>query len=63
MTSVNDEDEFEKFQKEIKEAEQEINDDLDRPSTPPEGEEEFTDDDDTKYKWDRALRAWVPQVG
>lgn len=63
MTSVNDEDEFEKFQKEVKEAEAEINDDLDRPSTPPEGEEEFTDDDGTKYKWDRSLRAWVPQVG
>nr|GMC76961.1 splicing factor U2AF-associated protein 2 [Ipomoea batatas] len=45
VTSVNDEDEFEKFQKEVKEAEAEINDDLDRPSTPPEGEEEFTDDD------------------
>ncbi|XP_031119722.1 splicing factor U2AF-associated protein 2-like [Ipomoea triloba] len=58
---VNDEDEFEKFQKEVKEAEAEINDDLDRPSTPPEGEEEFTDDDGTKYKWDRSLRAWVPQ--
>lgn len=37
--------------------------DLDRPSTPPEGEEEFTDDDGTVYKWDRGLRAWVPQVG
>ncbi|KAG6601707.1 HIV Tat-specific factor 1-like protein, partial [Cucurbita argyrosperma subsp. sororia] len=35
--------------------------DLDRPTTPPEGEEEFTDDDGTTYKWDRALRAWVPQ--
>ncbi|XP_061342617.1 splicing factor U2AF-associated protein 2 [Gastrolobium bilobum] len=35
--------------------------DSDRPSTPPEGEEEFTDDDGTKYKWDRNLRAWVPQ--
>lgn len=35
--------------------------DLDRPSTPPEGEEEFTDDDGTVYKWDRGLRAWVPQ--
>nr|GMC70723.1 splicing factor U2AF-associated protein 2 [Ipomoea batatas] len=63
VTSVNDEDEFEKFQKEVKEAEAEINDDLDRPSTPPEGEEEFTDDDGTKYKWDRSLRAWVPQYG
>ncbi|RZC55890.1 hypothetical protein C5167_014794 [Papaver somniferum] len=32
-----------------------------RPSTPPDGEEEFTDDDGTVYKWDRGLRAWVPQ--
>ncbi|ONK57874.1 uncharacterized protein A4U43_C09F5090 [Asparagus officinalis] len=32
-----------------------------RPSTPPDGEEEFTDDDGTTYKWDRSLRAWVPQ--
>ncbi|XVE90694.1 hypothetical protein DITRI_Ditri20bG0097500 [Diplodiscus trichospermus] len=32
-----------------------------RPLTPPEGEEEFTDDDGTRYKWDRSLRAWVPQ--
>ncbi|KAH1114479.1 hypothetical protein J1N35_007857 [Gossypium stocksii] len=36
-------------------------DDQDRPLTPPEGEEEFTDDDGTRYKWDRNLRAWVPQ--
>ena len=34
----------------------------DRPSTPPDGEEEFTDDDGTTYKWDCGLRAWVPQV-
>ncbi|GAB4855904.1 hypothetical protein Ancab_024544 [Ancistrocladus abbreviatus] len=66
--------EFEKWQKELKEAEAEaeklkngsVSDsiggfDLDRPSTPPEGEEEFTDDDGTVYKWDRGLRAWVPQ--
>lgn len=33
----------------------------DRPSTPPDGEEEFVDDDGTTYKWDRGLRAWVPQ--
>ncbi|KAJ0977064.1 hypothetical protein J5N97_012538 [Dioscorea zingiberensis] len=32
-----------------------------RPATPPDGEEEFTDDDGTTYKWDRGLRAWVPQ--
>lgn len=71
---ANDDDEFEKWQKEVKEAEAEaemlkngsaLGDfdgfDQDRPSTPPEGEEEFTDDDGTKYKWDRSLRAWVPQ--
>ncbi|XP_020111905.1 splicing factor U2AF-associated protein 2 [Ananas comosus] len=33
----------------------------DRPATPPDGEEEFTDDDGTVYKWDRGVRAWVPQ--
>ncbi|KAK1288470.1 hypothetical protein QJS10_CPB19g00731 [Acorus calamus] len=33
----------------------------DRPTTPPDGEEEFTDDDGTTYKWDRGLKAWVPQ--
>ncbi|CAI9754515.1 unnamed protein product [Fraxinus pennsylvanica] len=61
----NEEDEFEKWQKEVREAEAEalsnINDDNERPTTPPEGEEEFTDDDGTKYKWDRNLKAWVPQ--
>ncbi|PPD95916.1 hypothetical protein GOBAR_DD07061 [Gossypium barbadense] len=72
-------DEFEKWQREIREAEAETErlktgsvsrstgdafgfDDQDRPLTPPEGEEEFTDDDGTRYKWDRNLRAWVPQV-
>ncbi|KAB2093916.1 hypothetical protein ES319_A02G123600v1 [Gossypium barbadense] len=71
-------DEFEKWQREIREAEAETEclktgsvsrstgdafgfDDQDRPLTPPEGEEEFTDDDGTRYKWDRNLRAWVPQ--
>ncbi|XVF41410.1 hypothetical protein PTKIN_Ptkin01aG0277700 [Pterospermum kingtungense] len=71
-------DEFEKWQREIREAEAEAKrlkngsvsssvgngsgfDDQDRPLTPPEGEEEFTDDDGTRYKWDRSLRAWVPQ--
>ncbi|KAF4346860.1 hypothetical protein G4B88_015481 [Cannabis sativa] len=73
----NDE-EFLKWQKEIQEAEAEAEaeakngstdfggasmDNDDRPSTPPEGEEEFTDDDGTTYKWDRGLRVWVPQVG
>ncbi|KAF3455172.1 hypothetical protein FNV43_RR05620 [Rhamnella rubrinervis] len=74
MVPSND-DEFEKWQKEIREAEAEAEGgslsktfagaleegDNDRPSTPPEGEEEFTDDDGTNYKWDRSLRAWVPQ--
>ncbi|KAK3139265.1 hypothetical protein QOZ80_5AG0380440 [Eleusine coracana subsp. coracana] len=68
------EDDLEKFQKEIVEAEAEVdalkgsaddgdvNQELDeRPATPPDGEEEFTDDDGTIYKWDRTLRAWVPQ--
>ncbi|KAJ0078752.1 hypothetical protein Patl1_23724 [Pistacia atlantica] len=41
----NVDDEFEKWQREAS----------------PEGEEEFTDDDGTTYKWDRSLRAWVPQ--
>ncbi|KAG6433550.1 hypothetical protein SASPL_105164 [Salvia splendens] len=64
----NEEDEFEKWQREVKEAEaaaeaeNNLNDDPERPSTPPEGEEEFTDDDGTRYKWDRTLRAWVPQI-
>ncbi|KAL0325180.1 UNVERIFIED_CONTAM: hypothetical protein Sradi_5087300 [Sesamum radiatum] len=43
------------------EAELNINDDQDRPATPPEGEKEFTDDDGTTYKWDWTLGAWVPQ--
>ncbi|XP_059665641.1 splicing factor U2AF-associated protein 2 isoform X2 [Cornus florida] len=65
----NIDDEFEKWQKEVREAEAEVlkhesvnsDEDHERPSTPPEGEEEFTDDDGTTYKWDRGLRAWVPQ--
>ncbi|KAL2641663.1 hypothetical protein R1flu_009250 [Riccia fluitans] len=35
--------------------------DDERSQTPPEGEDEFTDDDGTVYKWDKRLRAWVPQ--
>ncbi|GFZ14332.1 RNA binding (RRM/RBD/RNP motifs) family protein [Actinidia rufa] len=73
LVPFNTDDEFEKWQKEVREAEAEAeaefferdptagNGDPDRPSTPPEGEEEFTDDDGTTYKWDRGLRAWVPQ--
>ncbi|KAL6516774.1 hypothetical protein OROHE_018062 [Orobanche hederae] len=61
----NEEDEFEKWQREVREAEAEAevnaNDDHERPTTPPGGEEEFTDDDGTTYKWDRTLKAWVPQ--
>lgn len=70
---AHDDNEFERWQKEVRETEAEAeaelmkhdplagNDDPDRPSTPPEGEHEFTDDDGTTYKWDRGLRAWVPQ--
>ncbi|EYU39485.1 hypothetical protein MIMGU_mgv1a0105402mg, partial [Erythranthe guttata] len=61
--TTNEEDEFEKWQREVREAEAEaeaeaasINDDIERPSTPPEGEEEFTDDDGTTYKWSRDLK-------
>lgn len=71
----NNGDEYEQWQKEVMEAEAQAEaemlkassdkqaDDAERPSTPPDGEEEFTDDDGTTYKWDRGLRAWVPQVG
>lgn len=71
MPSNND-DQFEHWKKEVTEAEAEAEllkdsniqgDDLERPSTPPDGEEEFTDDDGTTYKWDKVIRAWVPQVG
>ncbi|KAB1203393.1 HIV Tat-specific factor 1 [Morella rubra] len=80
LSANDDDDEFDKWQKEIREAEAaaeseglkdgmpfgdggaDLRDfDSDRPSTPPDGEEEFTDDDGTTYKWDRSLRAWVPQ--
>ncbi|GAA0168075.1 RNA splicing factor [Lithospermum erythrorhizon] len=58
-------DEFEKWKREVKEAEAEAEkeaiDAQERPSTPPDGETEFTDDDGTRYKWDKVLRAWVPQ--
>jgi HIV Tat-specific factor 1 len=75
-----DEDEFEKWKREVEEAEAEAErlkngslsgntgddlgiDDPDRVLSPPDGEDEFTDDDGTTYKWDGSLRAWVPQVG
>ncbi|KAL5850926.1 hypothetical protein ACOSQ4_008939 [Xanthoceras sorbifolium] len=74
----NVDDEFEKWQREVTEAEIEAKrlknasasgDDVgyfgagdhDEIPSSPEGEEEFTDDDGTTYKWDRGLRAWVPQ--
>lgn len=69
----NNDDEFEKWQKEVQEAEAEVEaeaeagaptglaDGIERPMTPPDGEDEFVDDDGTRYKWDRSLRAWVPQ--
>jgi len=80
VASAHDVDEFERWEKEIQEAEAQVEgsdfgsfsgnvggtaagEDSERPSTPPEGEEEFTDDDGTVYKWNRNLRAWVPQVG
>ncbi|KAJ6312012.1 hypothetical protein OIU77_013712 [Salix suchowensis] len=78
VSSNDDEDEFEKWQREVKEAEAEAErlkngslsgntaddfgiDDSDRILSPPDGEDEFTDDDGTTYKWDRSIRAWVPQ--
>ncbi|WOL01296.1 hypothetical protein Cni_G10012 [Canna indica] len=33
----------------------------DQSASPPDGEEEFTDDDGCTYKWDRTLRKWIPQ--
>ncbi|KAD4584096.1 hypothetical protein E3N88_21697 [Mikania micrantha] len=59
-------DEFERWQNEVKNTEAEvINNEVaaddERPSSPPDGEEEFTDDDGTVYKWDKKLRSWVPQ--
>ncbi|GJZ13776.1 hypothetical protein Tco_0549006, partial [Tanacetum coccineum] len=55
--------EFERWQNEVKEAEAEAgvtNDEVaaddERPSSPPDGKEEFTDDDGTAYKWDKKIR-------
>ncbi|XP_074293590.1 uncharacterized protein LOC141620681 [Silene latifolia] len=72
---VSNDDEFEKWQNEVKKVEAEAEllkngtassqlegFEHDRPSTPPEGEQEFIDDDGTLYKWDRSIRAWVPQA-
>lgn len=72
---MKDEDDFVKWQKEVSEAEaaaaalkngnaaNDAEPDVDDgPSTPPDGEEEFTDDDGCIYKWVRGLRKWVPQV-
>ncbi|CAH2072623.1 unnamed protein product [Thlaspi arvense] len=75
--STSIEDELEKWQREIKEAEAEaerlksgsvsssfgtelVEDDQGRPSSPPDGEYEFTDAG-TRYKWDKTLRVWAPQ--
>ncbi|CAM6050416.1 unnamed protein product [Sphagnum compactum] len=38
-------------------------DEAERPQSPPQGEEEFTDDDGTVYRWDHSLKAWAPQEG
>ncbi|KAJ4721816.1 Splicing factor-like protein [Melia azedarach] len=77
--SSNVDDEFEKWQREVREAEIEAerlkngsasdnvasylrgDDDDDGVPASPDGEEEFTDDDGTTYKWDGSLKAWVPQ--
>ncbi|XP_050233781.1 splicing factor U2AF-associated protein 2 isoform X2 [Mercurialis annua] len=59
--SNDNEDEFEKWQREIAEAEAEAAALIERRQSPPDGEEEFTDDDGTTYKWDKGLTAWVPQ--
>ncbi|CAN0859908.1 HIV Tat-specific factor 1 [Linum grandiflorum] len=68
-----DEDEFEKWQREVTEAEEAENlkngstastvetDNDAVASSPPEGEQEFTDDDGTLYMWDKSLRVWIPQ--
>ncbi|XP_065866069.1 splicing factor U2AF-associated protein 2 isoform X2 [Euphorbia lathyris] len=77
VTTNDDEAEFEKWQREIREAEAaaeqlkngplscnvggNIDIDRERVQSPPDGEEEFTDDDGTTYKWHRGVRAWVPQ--
>ncbi|EPS62745.1 hypothetical protein M569_12044, partial [Genlisea aurea] len=61
----NEEDKFENQQRELSGAESNVgvsvNDDQEAPLSPPEGEEEFTDDDGTRYKWDSSLKVWVPQ--
>jgi hypothetical protein len=31
-------------------------------ATAPEGEQEFTDDDGTVYRWDQSRNAWIPQA-
>ncbi|KAJ4719222.1 Pentatricopeptide repeat [Melia azedarach] len=76
--SSNVDDEFEKWRREVREAEIEAErlkngstsdnvagylrgDDDDGVPASPDGEEEFTDDDGTAYKWDGSLKAWVPQ--
>lgn len=64
---TDDEDDYAKWENNVRVADAEtevpkdVNNPDDRPTTPPDGEEEFTDDDGTVYKWNRGLRAWVPQ--
>ncbi|KAI4377960.1 hypothetical protein MLD38_015510 [Melastoma candidum] len=50
--TLNGDDEFEQWQQEVTQAEVEAE---------AEGEEEFVDDDGTLYKWNHALKVWVPQ--
>lgn len=83
----NQDDDFVKWQEEIKKAEEEhallkgkgrgggrvmsatdrrkgenqLMQSQERLATPPKGEEEFTDDDGTVYRWDHGRKAWVPQ--
>lgn len=53
----NGDDEFEKWKQEVRQAEIEAEVEAEA-----EAEEEFVDDDGTAYKWDLALKVWVPQV-
>lgn len=71
-------DELEKWKREVEAAEEEVKrkkkgyvepePDLrgggeGRAETPPEEEQEFTDDDGTVYSWDKGRKAWVPKEG
>ncbi|KAI4364778.1 hypothetical protein MLD38_020828 [Melastoma candidum] len=52
----NGDDDFEQWQREVRQAEVEAVVEAEA-----EAEEEFVDDDGTLYKWDHALKVWVPQ--